>query len=219
MGKVAIILGATGLTGSLLLEKLLQDNRYDTIKIFTRKSVQKKDPKLKEFIGDLLCLENFAKEFTGDELYCCIGTTAKKTPDKTSYKNIDFGIPVTAAKLCKQQKITTFLVISAIGANPESSIFYSRIKGEMEQAILREEIPNTYILRPSIIAGNRNKNRMGEKIGIFFTKFLQFLLVGKLKKYRLISADKIALAMLKLANAKPDITIIPSDKIETLSAV
>jgi uncharacterized protein YbjT (DUF2867 family) len=219
MGKTAIILGATGLTGSLLLEKLLQDNRYDTVKIFTRKSVQKKDPKLKEFIGDLLCLENFVKDFTGDELYCCIGTTAKKTPDKTSYKNIDFGIPVIAAKLCKQQKITTFLVISAIGANPESSIFYSRIKGEMEQAILREEIPNTYILRPSIIAGDRNENRIGEKIGILVTKFLQFLLVGKLKKYRLIGADKIALAMIQLANAKPNITIIPSDKIETLSAV
>lgn len=219
MGKTAIVLGATGLTGSLLLEKLLEDNRYETIKIFNRKSVRNKHPKLQEFIGDLLRLEYFAKDFTGDELYCCIGTTAKKTPDKTLYKNIDFGIPVAAAKLSKLQKISTFLVISALGSNPESSIFYSRIKGEMEQAILREEIPNTYILQPSIISGIRNENRLGEKAGIFVAKFLQFLLVGKLKKYRLISADKIALAMINLANTKPNITIIPSDKIENLSAV
>ena len=213
MGKTAIILGASGLTGGLVLDKLLSDNRYTTIKIFSRKSIKNKNPKIIEKTGNLIELENFKDDFTANEVYCCIGTTAKKTPDKEVYKKIDYGIPVKAAKLCIENGIDTFLVISSLGADPKSSVFYNRIKGEMERDVLKENIKNCYILRPSIILGERNEKRIGESIGIGLMQFFRFVLVGKLKKYRAITAGKIANAMIYLANSKTDIPIIESDKI------
>lgn len=213
MKKTAIILGATGLTGSILLKKLLNDNRYETIKLFSRKEIDGLPSKVKQFVGDILELENFKKDFTANEVFCCIGTTAKKTPDKTLYKKIDFGIPVTAAKLSKANGIPAFLVVSALGANATSSIFYNKTKGEMEQAVLSEKIERTHILQPSIISGNRQEKRIVEKIGLFAIKLLQPLFLGKLKKYRITEAEHIAQTMINLANSTSTQTIITSDQI------
>lgn len=213
MGKTAIILGASGLTGNLLLQKLLEDNRYESVKVFGRRSLNMNHPKISEFTGNLLELESFQKDFTADEVYCCIGTTAKQTPDRSEYHKIDFGIPVTAAKLCKTNNIPAFLVISSLGANPKSKIFYSRTKGEMEQAVLGEKVPNTYILRPSFIGGRRKTPRFGEGVGIVFAKLIKPFMVGGLKKYRLIEAETIAKAMIYMANKTPDIQIIESDRL------
>ena len=213
MKKTAIVLGATGLTGSLLLDKLLQDDRYQTIKLFSRKKMDDMPSKVQQFVGDILALESFKKDFTADEVFCCIGTTAKKTPDKTRYKKIDFGIPVTAAKLSKENGIATFIVVSALGANATSAIFYSKTKGEMEQAVLAEKIEKTHILQPSIIGGNRQETRIGEKIGLVVMKLLQPLFFGKLKKYRIIAAEDIAQTMLNLANSVSTKTRITSDQI------
>ncbi|WP_369806627.1 NAD(P)H-binding protein [Lacinutrix sp. Bg11-31] len=132
MKKTAIILGASGLTGNLLLQKLIEDNRYESIKLFSRSKIEVQSNKVTQFIGNLLDLEQFKTDFTAHEVYCCIGTTAKKTPDKTVYKQIDYGIPVAAARLSKENNINTFLVISALGANAKSSVFYNKTKGEME---------------------------------------------------------------------------------------
>ncbi|HEY9169805.1 MAG TPA: NAD(P)H-binding protein [Lutibacter sp.] len=217
MGKTAILLGASGLTGKHLLAALVADENYDKIKLFSRKKTENKSLKVIETVGDLLSMKNFKEGFTADEVFCCIGTTAKKTPDKTLYKNIDLGIPAAAAKLAKENHISTFIVVSAMGANPKSSVFYSKTKGEMEQAVLSEKIPHTYILRPSIIGGHRDENRTMEKIGIAIFKLLQPLMVGKLKKYQIIEAENIAKAMMYLANNKPDLQIIESDKIQELA--
>ncbi|MEP1366976.1 NAD(P)H-binding protein, partial [Maribacter dokdonensis] len=200
MKKTAIILGASGLTGGLLLEKLIVDDRYESIKLFSRSSIKGLPNKVKQYIGNLLELEQFKNDFTGDEVYCCIGTTAKKTPDKSLYRDIDYGIPVAAAKLAKANGINTFLVISAMGANKKSSVFYNRTKGEMEQEVLNQAIPRTSILRPSLIGGERNEQRLLEKIGLVVFKVIQPLFIGPLKKYRIINADSIAQAMLNLAN-------------------
>ncbi|MDF1517054.1 MAG: NAD(P)H-binding protein [Lutibacter sp.] len=217
MGKTAIILGASGLTGQQLLAGLVADKNYDSIKLFSRKKTENTSSKVTEIVGDLLTLENFKQDFTADEVFVCICTTAKKTPDKTLYKNIDFGIPTAAATLAKENHIPTFIVVSAMGANAKSSIFYNKTKGEMEQAVLEKKIPHTYILRPSIIGGNRNENRPMEKIGVAIFKLLQPLMLGKLKKYRIIEAENIAKAILYLANKKPEINIIESDKIQELA--
>ncbi|MDP2721561.1 MAG: NAD(P)H-binding protein [Bacteroidales bacterium] len=218
MKKTAIILGASGLTGSLLLNQLIADDRYDSIKVFTRKSLGKQPSKVHEFVGDILNLDKFKKHFTGNEVYVCIGTTAKKTPDKALYHEIDFGIPVAAAQLCVENHIETFLVVSAMGANVKSRIFYNRTKGEMEQKVLSKNIPNTYILRPSFIGGNREEHRPGEKIGMVIAKFIQPMMVGSLKKYRIIEAETIARAMIYLANKKPATKLVLSDGIETFGS-
>lgn len=218
MKKTAIILGASGLTGGLLLEKLIVDDRYESIKLFSRSSIKGLPNKVKQYIGNLLELEQFKNDFTGDEVYCCIGTTAKKTPDKSLYRDIDYGIPVAAAKLAKANGINTFLVISAMGANKKSSVFYNRTKGEMEQEVLNQAIPRTSILRPSLIGGERNEQRLLEKIGLVVFKVIQPLFIGPLKKYKIINADSIAQAMLNLANTTSNTdVIITSNDIEQLA--
>ena len=218
MSKTAIILGATGLTGHSLLQKLINDKRYNHIKLFSRSKIEGLPNKVTQYIGDLLELEQFKSEFTADELYCCIGTTQKKTPDKTFYKNIDYGIPVSAAKLSKENNINTFLVISAMGANKKSSMFYNKTKGEMEHDVLQQNIRNTFILRPSLIGGNREEKRTIEKIGLSVFKIIQPLLIGKLKKYRIVNADTIAQAMINLANTNQNTdVIITSDHIKRIA--
>jgi uncharacterized protein YbjT (DUF2867 family) len=212
--KTAILIGATGLTGSLLLTRLAADDSYASIKLFSRRTSGNKSPKIKEFIGDVLQLESFKNDFTADEVFCCIGTTSAKTNDRTIYKAIDFGIPFTASKLAKENNIPTFLVMSSMGANAKSNIFYSRTKGEMEQAVLSQKIPNTYILRPSLIKGERDKGRFGESVGAILLKLTTVFLVGRLKKYRAIEADCIASAMISLAKSKPDMQIVNSDIIQ-----
>ncbi len=174
--------------------------------------------KVKQFIGDLLELEQFKSDFTADEIYCCIGTTKSKTQDKTLYKKIDHGIPVAVAKLAKANAINTFLVISAMGANKNSAVFYNKTKGEMERDVVQENIKNTFILRPALIGGQRNENRTFEKMGLKFFKVIQPLLTGKLKNYKIVNAATIAQAMLNLANTNEhNEVIITSDHINTIA--
>ncbi|WP_196886858.1 NAD-dependent epimerase/dehydratase family protein [Aureivirga sp. CE67] len=217
MKKTAIILGASGLTGGLLLNLLLEDYRYEKIISFGRKSLNQKHPKLEEIVCDLFDLKAQKEKFKADEVYCCIGTTAKKTPNKEIYKNIDLGIPWNAASLCKENNIETFMVISALGANSKSSIFYNKTKGDMEKLVLEQSIKNTYILRPSLILGNRNESRFMEGFGMKVFPLFHFLMQGKWKKYRAIKASSIAKTMLFLANSDYPSGIINSDLIEKLS--
>ncbi|UAM99485.1 NAD(P)H-binding protein [Polaribacter litorisediminis] len=217
MNKTAIILGATGLTGGMLLEQLIADKNYSTIKLFSRNSVANSSEKIEEFIVDLLNLETSAKDFTADEVFCCIGTTAAKTKDKNRYKAIDFGIPVAAAKLAKKNHIQTFVVMSSMGANENSTVFYNKTKGEMERTILQQNIQNTYIVRPSLIGGNRDENRVGERIAKGVMSLLNPLFVGGFKKYKMIHPKTIAIAMKKLANHPQNQTIFSSNELEEIA--
>jgi len=217
MSKTAIILGTSGLTGGIVLDKLLADERYSSIKLFSRKPSGVEHAKVKEYVVDLLNLEDSAADFTADEVYCCIGTTKKKTPDQKEYHKIDYGIPVAAAKLCVTNGVNTFIVISSMGANEKSSIFYSRTKGEMENAVLNEEILHKYVLRPGLIKGNRKEVCSGEKVTAAVMSFLDLFMLGGLKKYRSIQAERIAEAMVRLANDKPDLSILDSGMIQQIA--
>ncbi|ADV48585.1 nucleoside-diphosphate-sugar epimerase [Cellulophaga algicola DSM 14237] len=214
--KTAIILGATGLTGGLLLDYLLKDDRYQKIKLFSRSSVGISHPKIEEHLIDLLSLEEHKEDFMADEVFCCIGTTKKKTPDNETYKKIDYGIPVTAAKVAKSNEVNTFIVISALGASAKSTVFYNTVKGEMEDAVLAQKFPRTFILQPSLIGGERTEKRTGEWIFKKVMKVLNMVLIGSLKKYRTIAPETIAAAMIWLANNDYSQTIIESDKIKAL---
>jgi uncharacterized protein YbjT (DUF2867 family) len=214
MPKTAIILGATGLTGGILLEKLLRDTAFSKIKLFSRTSVGIKHPKIEEHLISLFQLKNHADEFTGDVVFCCIGTTKAKTPDKETYRKIDYGIPLAAAKLCKKNGIDTFIVLSSLGADPESNVFYNKVKGEMEQQVMAQGIENTYILQPSMIGGSRNEKRTMEQIGKMAMKFFDFLIP---KKYKLIHPETIAIAMRRIAKKGHDEVIITSEKIKEIA--
>jgi len=215
--KTAIILGATGLTGNLLLQLLLKDNRYNKIKLFSRSTSGVVHPKIEEYLGDLIHLETFKSDFKADEVFCCIGTTKSKTPDKELYKKIDFGIPTKAAKLCMENAINTLVIISALGANSKSNIFYNRTKGEMEDAVLQLQIPKTHILQPSLIGGKREEKRIGEWIFKQLMKVANLVMAGPLKKFKSIHPKDIAKAMVWLANNEFKEVRIPSDEIKSLS--
>ncbi len=214
MGKTAIILGTTGLTGNLLLNDLLEDNSYDKLKLFSRSSVGIEHPKIEEHLIDLFELNTHSEKFTADVVFCRIGTTKAKTPDKETYRKIDYGIPVKAAELAKKNGIDTYIVVSAMGADAGSRIFYNKVKGEMEAAVLEQEIPNTYILQPSIIGGKRAEKRAGESSAKFVFRTFAFLIP---KKYRMIAPEDIAKAMVILANEVNDKVRIPSDVIKKIA--
>lgn len=210
----AIVLGATGLTGNHLIDLLIEDTSFSEILVFTRRSLNKKHPKLQEHVVDLLHLENQEEIFKGDVVFCCIGTTKAKTPDQTIYKTIDYGIPVTATQLAKKNHIPKIVIISALGANSKSSIFYNRVKGEMQDDVLAQNIQETYILQPSLIVGDRQEKRKGEKIAEIFMKTIDFMTPAK---YKMIQAKDIAKAMVYLAHHSYSDALIESDKIRELS--
>ena len=216
MKKNAIILGATGLTGAHLLDLLLKDSDYDRVKVFTRKKLTNSHPKIEEHLVDLLKLSDHAIEFTADVVFCCIGTTKAKTPDKALYRAIDYGIPVEAAKLCKQNSINQFIAISALGANSKSKVFYSQLKGEMERDVLAQHIKNTHLLQPSLIVGDRKEKRMGEDFSKYFMKIFGFLIPAR---YKMIQAKTIAQAMVQLARNPRKEHVISSEKIKEIAKV
>lgn len=213
MQKTAIILGATGLTGSHLLKLLLEDETFSKVVVFTRRETGIKQPKLEEHIIDLLQLDNYKELFKGDVVFCCIGTTKAKTPNKKAYKAIDYGIPVTAAKLAKQNNIDTYLVISAMGASETSKVFYNKLKGEMEREVLAQKIAHTYLLQPSLIVGERSEKRGGEKFAEVIMRTFGFLIP---EKYKMIQGKTIAKAMVEIAKNGYDKGVITSGELQEL---
>ncbi|MDG3583042.1 nucleoside-diphosphate sugar epimerase [Galbibacter pacificus] len=216
-GKTAIILGATGLTGSILLTKLLKDKRYNKIKLFSRNHTNIEHPKIEEHLVDLFNLKLHENDFTANEVYCCIGTTRAKTPKKSTYKAIDYGIPVSAAMLCEKNNIHTFAVISALGAKTKSKFFYNRVKGLMEREVLLKNIEKIIILQPSLISGKREEKRTGEWLFKQLMKGLNYLMTGPLKKYQPVSPEKIAETMIFLANTDGKTRRIPNEQIHEIA--
>ena len=216
-GKTAIVLGATGLVGGTLLKIILEDPRYHKVMLFSRRTVGFQHEKLKEHLVDLLKLEDYKNQFVADEVFCCIGTTNARTPDKNNYKKIDYGIPLSTAKLCKQNDIRSLVVVSSLGASASSSIFYNRVKGEMEEAVLQMHIPKAHIVQPSIIGGDRDEKRPMEYVFKKLMKFFGLLLIGPFKKYKVIHPRDIALAMVWMANSSFSKQIITSDELKTLA--
>lgn len=217
MQKTAIILGATGLTGTALLKDLLEDPDFNKIILFSRSAHSIKHPKIKEHLIDLFELEKYKELFQANVVFCCIGTTKSKTPDNDTYRKIDFGIPAAAAKLSEENNIETFIVISAMGANANSAIFYNKVKGEMEEAVQHRNIKNTYILRPSLITGNREEDRAGEGMAAKVMKVLKPVMKGPLEKYQSITAETIARAMHKISKNQYSKRIIPSNEIKEIA--
>jgi len=211
--KKAIILGASGLVGSDLLQKLLLDPEFEKVLSIGRTLLDIKNPKFDQLQLDLFHLDQMELHESYDILFCCIGTTAKKTPNEELYHKIDFGIPVAAAKLCKKHNIHQFQVISALGANAKSSVFYNRTKGEMEEAVLDLNLEDTKIIQPSLILGERSERRLGESIGIQLFGMFSWLFVGPLRVYRGINYKEVSSAMMYISRHSNQNIRIKSDQL------
>jgi uncharacterized protein YbjT (DUF2867 family) len=194
MQKIAVILGATGLVGSALVEELSKDPQVAEIRILTRRPLVFNSLKIKVFQTDLSQPESNAF-INATALYCCIGTTRKKTPDQTQYRAIDYGMTLAAATAAKNAGATEVHLISAIGADTKSKIFYSRLKGEIERDLQEFNFERTLIYQPSILIGPRPEKRFGEKIAQLLSPLFDQLLFGSLQKFHSISAKELAMAM------------------------
>lgn len=193
----AVLIGATGLTGNLVLEELLKDNDFKIVRLLLRREINIIHPKLEQQIVDFNDIDDFTQKFgKGDMIFSCIGTTQKKVKgDKLAYTKIDYDIPVNAAEIGVSKGFKKFLMISAIGANENSSNFYLSLKGKTENKLRQSPFISIGIFQPSILNGYRKENRIGEKIAQTIMDLLSFLLLGPLKKYRAIGANNVAKAM------------------------
>ncbi|PSL42620.1 uncharacterized protein YbjT (DUF2867 family) [Chitinophaga niastensis] len=217
MNKTAIVIGATGLTGTHLVSALLQDPAFGKVKVLIRKPWAHSRAGLESIIVDFEDEENLAAALHGDVLFCCIGTTIKKAGSQEKFSAVDYGIPVRCARIAQAQGVRAFLMISSIGANPHSRNFYLRTKGETEEAIFKTGFPGTYIFRPSFLIGDRNEFRLGEWIGKYLIQLFYFLLQGRWKKYRGIKAATVANAMVRTARQEDiGIHIFESDAIQQI---
>lgn len=195
--QTALVIGATGLVGNFVVEELLKDESFKTVRILVRRSLKIIHPKLEERIVNFTDINDYAEKFGyGDVIFCCIGTTQNKVKgDKDAYEKIDFEIPLNAARMGIVNKFKKFLIVSAVGANESSSNFYLKLKGRTENALQQFAFQSISVFRPSILSGNRKEIRPAEKIMQSIIKVVSPLLIGSLKKYRAIKASDVAKAM------------------------
>ena len=194
----ATLVGATGLIGSYLLEELLNDSWFDTVRILIRRPITFTHPKLEKKIVDFNDSDSVLVALSNSNVvFCAIGSTMKKVKgDKGAYRKIDFDIPVNIARFCKMTGCEKFILVSSAGANAKSMNFYQRLKGETEESV-KEAGPKTiHIMRPSLLLGERKEFRLGENIGKAFMTILSFLIP---EKYKAIHGKDVAKVMLALA--------------------
>lgn len=214
MEKSALIIGATGLVGRELVQLLVQENKYKKITVLTRRK-SFEHPAIKEVVADFNNLAAYKKYLEADDVFCCIGTTIKKAGSQAEMEKIDLRYPVEIASLAFEMGARQMLVISSIGANRDSKIFYSSLKGRLEESLKTIGYPSLAIFRPSLLLGKRQEFRFGEKLSSYLLPPLCFLLIGPLRKYRGISAKAVAASMSKIAEINNiGVHIVESDEIE-----
>ena len=199
--KTAIVIGATGLVGNLITLNLLDDARYEKVKVFVRRSLKINHPKLEEHLINFEKIDIWKEYLTGDELYSALGTTIKKAGSKAAQYKIDFTYQYEVAKAATQNGVKKILLVSSAGANYKSGNFYLRMKGKLDEAVQQLSFEQIFIFRPSILVGDRIERRLGESLGIKIAATITKI-IPALKKYRPIEASRVAEAMIKSANQK-----------------
>jgi uncharacterized protein YbjT (DUF2867 family) len=216
-GKTAIVFGATGLVGNLLLDELESCNIYSAIRIFVRQPTGISIPGMEEIVTDFIDQDSLGSQVRGDDLFICLGTTIKKAGSVSNMEKIDRDLPVMVARMAQENGTRRIAVVSSIGANTSSRNYYLRIKGEMEEGIKKLGFNTTVIVRPSMLLGDRKELRAGEMVGKVFMKTVQPLLSGKMKKFRAIHGRDVARGMIVLIQGEPGTSIIESDELQRIA--
>ncbi len=207
--KTALVAGSSGLIGRQLLSLLLEDSRYAKIIAISRKPLELTHPKLENVVLDFAHLEQHSQALRCNDIFCCLGTTIKKVKTKEAFRKVDFDYPVELARIGKEQGAEKYLLVSALGANKNSSLFYNQVKGEVEDAIAKIEIPALHIFRPSLLIGPRAEQRGGEEAAKWVYKIFGFVIPAK---YMAIESIKVARAMIFLAQEKVKGIVIHESK-------
>ncbi len=195
--KKALIVGATGLVGKALVRHLLEKDSYQEIIILTRRELAIKDNRLKVvLIENFDHLADYKDQMNAHDIYCTIGTTRKKAGSKENFLKIDYDYPIELAKLTMDQSnFQQFLMVTSLGANAESPLFYNETKGKLEEALIALNMRSLSIFQPSLLLGYRDEFRLIEEIGKFFSALLSFFVVGSKKRLWSIRGDEVAESM------------------------
>ncbi len=214
--KTAMVAGATGLVGGDVLRLLLEDRMYDRVVALARRPLGIKDDRLEERLVDFDHLE--AADLSADHVYCALGTTMKLAGSREAFRKVDYDYVRVLAERTRARGTNVFALVSAAGANPKSSNFYLRVKGEAEQAVIAAGFDSVQIMRPGFLVGARSEHRSGEKAAVRAFKALEWAMVGPLRKYRPIRAVDVACAMIgAAAAAAPGVRVYHFDEMWKLS--
>lgn len=203
MSRTALVAGATGLVGRHVLERLLAGDGWSHVVTVGRRTTDQHHEKLEQRVLDLGELETGGNLPPVDDVFCCLGTTIKQAGSQPAFRRVDHAFVVGLARAGLRAGATQFLLVSAIGADPHSRVFYSRVKGETESAIRKLPYPALQIFRPSLLLGERPEFRLGERIAMLGAPVLRALLFGPLRRYRPIQAATVARAMVTIAREAP----------------
>lgn len=197
--KKILVAGATGLIGNTVLNELLKRSDLKPIAI-TRRALPIADQNLDQWISSGDDLTSALKNERVDAVICCLGTTIRNAGSQAAFRHVDHDLVIAIGEWAKKNDVRTFCVVSAIGADAGSSIFYNKVKGEMERDLKELQLPVLHIFHPSILTGPRKETRVGEKLGIAVTSLIAPLLIGKLKRYRPMPHDVLAKALINAAS-------------------
>lgn len=208
MNKTALLAGATGLVGSALLPLLLTADRYAKVVVVGRHPVTVIHPKLVQVTVSFDQLDAVRLRLIADDVYCCLGTTMRQAGSKAAFYEVDFLFVVQLAALTAANFAARFLVVSAMGADPDSRFYYNQVKGEMEQAVRQVPFRVIHIFRPSLLLGVRATPRLGERVGAALLQLAAPLLRGRWRNYRAVAATTVAQAMLRAAATDASGTVV-----------
>ena len=209
--KTALIAGSSGLIGKQLIQKLIESDQYKLIYSISRKQSATADPKLKEIVTDFDHLSELKFEESVDDVFCTLGTTIKKAGSRENFKKVDYRYIIDLANLTRQAGASKFIVVSSMGADPKSSIFYNQVKGMTENALKDVGFDHLIILRPSLLLGDRAEFRFGEKLSSVFMKVFKFMIPDN---YKAIEGAKVAACMVKMAiQSTGPVSIVESGEI------
>ena len=216
--KTALIVGATGAVGRHCLSLLLEDSDYDQITVISRKPLSLKNQKLRSVKVDFEQLDSVEDEaFKVNDVYCCLGTTMSKAGSKEAFRRVDYEYPIKIAQLSKQQGASRYFLISAIGADANSKIFYNRTKGELESSLKDLNFESYIVFRPSLLIGEREGFRLSEFMAGLLLKLIGVFLLGPLSKYRSVRTETVAKAMIEFGKKGLSGThVIESDQIRSV---
>jgi len=208
MARTALLVGATGLVGSALLDRLLAAADYSAVIVLGRRAPAIANAKLRFVASTLEDLDTLATPLTADDLFCCLGTTTRAAGGKAGLERVDYHMVLAVARAAQASGVTRFYGVSAAGASATSPAFYSRVKARMEKAVSEVGFAAVHLFRPSLLLGARSESRPGEAFAQKLAPALAPLCIGPLRKYRPISAEDVADAMLQIARSSAAGTVI-----------
>lgn len=197
--RTALVAGASGLVGSQVLRLLLEDPTYGRVTVLARRELPLSHKKLEQRIASFDRLSQITDFPRVHDVFCCLGTTMKQAGSPDAFRKVDFTYVVELARVAVRHRASQFLLVTAVGADPQSRILYSRVKGEAEEAVRRLQFESIHIFRPSLIVGARAQSRPTERVAWLLSLLIAWAFFGPLARYRPIRAETMARAMVRIA--------------------